>query len=304
MPELPEVEVVRRGLAAHVVGRRVARVAVTHPRATRRHLAGSADLVDRLTGATFTGACRRGKYLWLPVAATPGAHAGSDDAPLALVIHLGMSGSLLVRAGPVSGDPAEPHLRVLIEFADGGPALWFVDPRTFGSVTLDRLVPAEPTGAAGELVPAMIAHLARDPLDPRFDDAAFTARVRRRHTVLKRALLDQTLVSGIGNIYADEALWRARLHWSVPTDRLAPATVEAVLRAVRAVFTDALAAGGTSFDQAYVDVDGRRGWFTRSLAVYGRAGQPCPRCGVPVRREPFMNRSSFFCPDCQPRPSS
>lgn len=279
MPELPEVEVVRRGLARWVVGRTVADATVAHPRAVRRHLAGAEDFEAQLSRRTITGARRRGKYLWLPL--------DSGDAVLA---HLGMSGQLLVRPGAA---PQEIHLRIRVRFTDGGTELRFVDQRTFGGLSY------EPGGAD---LPAPIAHIARDPLDPLFDDAAFFAAVRRRRTALKRALLDQSLISGVGNIYADEALWAAGLHGSRPTETMRRPELERLLGAVRAVMADALDAGGTSFDALYVDVNGQSGYFDRSLAVYGRAGRACRRCGSPVRRDAFMNRSSFTCPRCQPLP--
>ena len=287
MPELPEVEVVRRGLAGHVLDRRIARVDVVHPRAVRRHLAGGDDFAARLAGRTVTAACRRGKYLWLDL---DGGAEGSD----AVLAHLGMSGQMLV-ADP--GRPDEKHLRVRVVFDDGGE-LRFVDQRTFGGLSLHPLTPA----AGGGLLPAPIAHIARDPMDPAFslDDAV--AAIRRRRTELKRALLDQTAVSGIGNIYADEALWHARLHGARPTEKLTRAQGRAVLTAAAQVMDDALAQGGTSFDALYVNVNGASGYFDRSLHAYGQADRPCPRCGTPIRREPFMNRGSFSCPRCQPRP--
>lgn len=280
MPELPEVEVVRSGLERWVVGRTVAKAEMLHPRATRRHLAGPDDVVARLTGRTLTSARRRGKYLWLPL-------SGSDEA---LLGHLGMSGQLLVEPPET---PDGPHLRARIAFTDGGRELRYVDQRTFGGLSVEPLVDG---------VPAVIAHIGRDPLDPEFDVAAFAAALRRRRTGIKRALLDQSLVSGIGNIYADEALWRARLHWARPSETLTRAEISRLLAAVQEVFADALNAGGTTFDSLYVNVNGQSGYFERSLAVYGRAGQPCLRCGTPVRRDPFMNRSSYSCPQCQPRP--
>ena len=288
MPELPEVEVVRRGLAGHVLDRKIAEVEAGHPRAVRRHLEGGADFAARLVGRTITAARRRGKYLWLDL---DGGEAG-DDAVLA---HLGMSGQMLV-AQP--GRPDEKHLRIRLRFADDGPELRFVDQRTFGGLSAHPLVPA----AGGELLPEPIAHIARDPMDPLFDLDAAVAAIRRRRTGLKRALLDQTVVSGIGNIYADEALWRARLHGARPTATLTRAQGRGVLTAATEVMADALAAGGTSFDALYVNINGASGYFDRSLAVYGRADRPCPRCGTPIRRDPFMNRSSFTCPRCQPRP--
>jgi formamidopyrimidine-DNA glycosylase len=288
VPELPEVEVVRRGLADHVLHRTIADVSIAHPRAVRRHLEGAADFTGRLTGRTVTGVHRRGKYLWIDL---DGGALG-DDAVLA---HLGMSGQMLVAA---RARPDETHLRVRIRFADGGPELRFVDQRTFGGLSLHPLVPVE----GGGLLPEPVAHIARDPLDPAFDHDAAVAGIRRRRTGLKRALLDQTVVSGIGNIYADEALWRARLHGARPTERLTRAQGRAVLTAAAEVMRDALEAGGTSFDALYVDVNGASGYFERSLAVYGRADRPCPRCGTSIRRERFMNRSSYTCPRCQPRP--
>jgi formamidopyrimidine-DNA glycosylase len=291
VPELPEVETVRDGLQRWVAGRTVAAVEVRHPRAVRRHVGGGADLAARLTGLTVEAAARRGKYLWLPLAGPDGSRGE------ALIGHLGMSGQLLVRPADA---PAEKHLHVRIGFTDGGPELRFVDQRTFGGVLLDQLVPA--ADRPDELLPAQIAHIARDPLDPHFDELAFAARLRRKDTELKRALLDQTLISGIGNIYADESLWRARLHGARRTSTLTRPAIAALLAEIRGVLGDALRAGGTSFDALYVNVNGESGYFDRSLAVYGQEGRPCPRCGTPIRRVAFMNRSSFFCPVCQRPP--
>jgi len=278
VPELPEVEVVRRGLEQFVVGRRIKSVQVLHPRAVRRHEGGAVDFAARLSGRTIDGARRRGKYLWLPV---------GDDA---LVAHLGMSGQLLV--GPPEAE-LSPHVRIRFEFDDGGPDLRFTDQRTFGHLLVS---------ADGAQSPSVIAHIAPDPLEDAFDLKRLTARMRARRTGVKRALLDQSLVSGIGNIYADEALWRVKLHWARPTDRLRPGTIADLMTAVADVFTEALKDGGTSFDSLYVDVNGESGYFGRSLNVYGRAGEPCLRCGALIRRDPFMNRSSYSCPVCQRRP--
>jgi len=296
MPELPEVEIVRRGLEQHVAGRTVADVDPRHPRALRRHVAGPTDFVDRLRGRRIQAARRRGKYLWLPLA----------DGDEALLAHLGMSGQLVVVP---PGTPDERHLRVKIVFEDGGPELRFVDQRTFGGLALSSgHAPAVHRSGGSDLVagpadvPLELAHVAADPLEEGFDEVAFAAALRRRRTGVKRALLDQTLVSGIGNIYADEGLWRARLHYARATEGVNRPEITRLLAAVRAVFEEALRAGGTSFDALYVDVNGQSGYFERSLAVYGQEGLPCPRCGTPIRRESFMNRSSFFCPRCQPRP--
>jgi formamidopyrimidine-DNA glycosylase len=288
MPELPEVETVRRGLQRWVAGRSVGSVQVAHPRAVRRHLGGPTDFAGRLTGRVLLSACRRGKYLWLPL----GGDRTDLPAAEALLGHLGMSGQLVVKDAHA---PSGPHLRVRVTFVDGPPELRFLDQRTFGGLAVVPL-------AAG--VPAPIAHLAPDPLEPAFDDGTFVRALRRRRTGLKRALLDQTLVSGIGNIYADEALWRARLHYARATDTLPRARAVELLAALRSVLVEALTEGGTSFDALYVDVNGRSGYFERSLAAYGRAGLPCRRCGTAIRREPFMNRSSFRCPRCQRRPAA
>ena len=292
MPELPEVEVVRAGLERHVVGARIATVEILHPRPVRRHLPGPADFATALTGRTVAAARRRGKYLWLPL-----------DNGDALMAHLGMSGQLLVQ--PVDA-PAERHLRVRFALETAGSGvrgtseaspesreLRFVDQRMFGGLSISR---------GGAELPAEISHIARDPLDPLFDDALFVARVRRSSSGIKRLLLTQTVVSGVGNIYADEALWRARLHGERSGERLAPGQVVELLGHVRDVMTDALAQGGTSFDALYVNVNGESGYFDRSLHAYGQEGRPCDRCGTPIRRVAFMNRSSYFCPVCQPVP--
>ncbi|MFD4659481.1 bifunctional DNA-formamidopyrimidine glycosylase/DNA-(apurinic or apyrimidinic site) lyase [Kitasatospora sp. NPDC058444] len=283
MPELPEVEVVRRGLANWVAGRTVADVQVLHPRAVRRQPAGPADFAARLTGTTLGTAQRRGKYLWVPLA---GAGAG-----FSLIGHLGMSGQLLVQDPSV---PDETHLRVRLRFADGGRELRFVDQRTFGALAVEEAEDGDREGT-----PVSIAHIARDPLDPRFDDAAFAAALRAKRTTVKRALLDQTLISGVGNIYADEALWRSKLHYDRPTATLSRPQALLLLANARDVMTAALAVGGTSFDSLYVNVNGESGYFSRDLDAYGREQEPCRRCGTPIRRAAWMNRSSYFCPRCQ-----
>lgn len=277
MPELPEVEVVRRGLHEHLVGREIASVEVYNPRAVRRH--SLAPLEQLLPGARVTDTARRGKYAWLVL----------DDRD-ALLLHLGMSGQMLIV--PAGADGAV-HERIRARFADDGPDLSFVDQRTFGHVLLDP---------GGAVLPAPIAHIARDPLDPQFDQDAVVARIRRRRTGIKRALLDQSVVSGIGNIYADEALWRAELHGARPTEKMTRAQVGRVLDAAREVMIQALDQGGTSFDAMYVNVNGASGYFDRSLNAYGQRDRPCARCGAPIVREQFMNRSSYSCPTCQKRP--
>ena len=295
MPELPEVEVVRRGLEQWVAGRTVAAVEVHHPRAVRRHLEGADHFAAALTGRTLVAARRRGKYLWLPIAEPDGTPAGR-----ALVAHLGMSGQLLVEK-PTSAD--EIHLRARFTFTDGGRELRFVDQRTFGGLAVEECARGGGVGGhAAEQIPGRLAHIAIDPLDESFDVDAFSAALRRRRTEVKRALLDQTLIGGVGNIYADEALWRARLHGARPTQKLTRAQVADLLDGVRDVLSEALAQGGTSFDSLYVDVNGQSGYFSRFLAVYGQADRACPRCGTAITRESFMNRSSYSCPQCQPSP--
>jgi formamidopyrimidine-DNA glycosylase len=279
VPELPEVEVVRLGLERGVAGRTLAQVQVHHPRAVRRHQAGAQDFSDLLAGRTIVSARRRGKYLWLPL-----------DSGDALTGHLGMSGQLLV----VPQDkPIEAHLRIRFTFTDRGRELRFIDQRTFGGLMVV---------AGGADLPSTIAHIARDPLDAEFDDDLFVTRLRNKSTGVKRALLDQTLVSGIGNIYADEALWRAMLHGGRPTELVTKPKARELLAHARDVLNESLAQGGTSFDALYVSTEGVSGLFERSLNAYGREGEPCYRCGTPLRREAWMNRSSYSCPTCQPRP--
>ncbi|MEU9296570.1 bifunctional DNA-formamidopyrimidine glycosylase/DNA-(apurinic or apyrimidinic site) lyase [Streptomyces sp. NPDC048266] len=282
MPELPEVEVVRRGLERWVAGRTVTEVEVLHPRAVRRHPAGGADFVARLQGQRIEAARRRGKYLWLPLAGTGTSVLG----------HLGMSGQLLVQPEKALD---EKHLRIRIRFDDAaGTELRFVDQRTFGGLSLHEQTP--------DGLPDVIAHIARDPLDPEFDDASFHSALRLRRTTVKRALLDQSLISGVGNIYADEALWRSRLHYDRPAGTLTRPRSAELLGHVRDVMNEALAVGGTSFDSLYVNVNGESGYFDRSLDAYGREDEPCRRCGTPMRRRAWMNRSSYFCPRCQRPP--
>lgn len=285
MPELPEVEVVRAGLEPAATGATVERVEVLEPRSLRRHDGPSEDFVARLTGATLETPERRGKFLWLPV---------GDDA---LVIHLGMSGQVLLRDRDA---PRDRLTRIVIDLThpDAGPLrVDFVDQRIFGSMALDELVPTADEPA--QRIPSQVAHIARDPLDPLFDDRRFLAALARKDTTIKRALLDQTLISGIGNIYADEALWAARVHYDQPTRSLSRARAQTLLAEVRLMLGKALAEGGTSFDYQYVNVNGASGYFSQSLNAYGQTGLPCPRCGRAIVRENFMNRGSHFCAHCQ-----
>lgn len=351
MPELPEVETVRVGIADHSLGRPVRAVRVVDARSLRRHLPGPAHFEAALTGRALRGAYRRGKYLWLTLSEADGTLA--DEA---LVVHLGMSGQLLVRdepdgkvgseSGSDSGNDAEAraafdeqprHLRVALELgtagATGGAAstnrtrtgqrLLFVDQRIFGGMFLSPLVPDVPAAVAANktapdemgqsevperfLVPQAVKHIARDPLDTFFDPAAVRRKFLRTSSGIKKVLLDQSVISGVGNIYADEALWRARLHYAKPARTLSAAQTRDLLEAVTRVLRESLAAGGTSFDALYVNVLGESGYFERSLNAYGRAGEPCHRCAEAGRtslivREPFQNRSSYRCPHCQRAP--
>ena len=340
MPELPEVETVRAGLADHSLGRPVRAVRVVDARSLRRHLPGPAHFEAALTDRALRGAYRRGKYLWLTLSEADGALA--DEA---LVVHLGMSGQLLVRDEPGGESDSESearaafdeqprHLRVALELGPAGATrgasgagqrLLFVDQRIFGGMFLSPLVPDVPAAVATNevapdemgqsevpehfLVPQAVKHIARDPLDEFFDPAAVRRKLLRTSSGIKKVLLDQSVISGVGNIYADEALWRARLHYAKPARTLSAAQTRDLLAAVTQVLRESLAAGGTSFDALYVNVLGESGYFERSLNAYGRAGEPCHRCAEAGRtslivREPFQNRSSYRCPHCQRAPRS
>ncbi|GAA1318866.1 bifunctional DNA-formamidopyrimidine glycosylase/DNA-(apurinic or apyrimidinic site) lyase [Leucobacter albus] len=333
MPELPEVEVVRAGLAPAVTGARVLAVEVMDPRALKRHtplgeqpgLGGhgrtlsaetgrsrASDFERRLTGQTLQAPLRRGKFMWIPLADPPGsapvspgaaaslAPGTAPTAGTALLAHLGMSGQLLLRATDAADD-RHVRIRTWIEHPEHGELrLDFADQRLFGSLALDALTPTAPLGA----IPQQAAHIARDPLDEHFDDGAFVAAIRSRGVGAKKLLLDQRLVSGVGNIYADETLWRARVHPEAPGSSLTQRRAASLLHHMREVFAQALAEGGTSFDEQYVNVNGQAGYFAHSLNAYGRGGEACPRCGGPIKRVPFGGRSSHFCPRCQRRPSA
>jgi formamidopyrimidine-DNA glycosylase len=280
VPELPEVEVVRSGLEPAVTS-----VEVFDERSLKRHGAASEDFIARLTGGVLETPRRRGKFLWVPM---------GDEA---LVVHLGMSGQVLLRRPDA---PLDRLTRISIgtEHPLHGPVrVDFVDQRIFGSMAIDDLVRAP--DVAGDTVPSQVAHIARDPIDEHFDDAKFFAKLARRNTGIKRALLDQTLISGVGNIYADEALWASRIHYDQPTGALSRPRAKTLLAEVRLVLGKALAEGGTSFDAQYLNVNGESGYFSHSLNAYGQQGLPCPRCGRPIVREQFMNRGSHFCPWCQ-----
>lgn len=307
MPELPEVEVVRSGLAPAVTGARVTAVEILDHRSVKRHDAASGAFETLLTGQGIEAAVRRGKFLWMPL-----------SSGRALVVHLGMSGQVLLRTVDQPGDDRHAKIRVAIEHPRHGELRFdFVDQRIFGSMAIDRLIPVTVGHAAGfsggvtgdwsALIPSQVAHIARDPLDPEFDTDAFVSALARRDSAIKRVLLDQGLMSGVGNIYADESLWAVRMHGEQPASSLSTRRVRALLDAVRSVLERALAEGGTSFDAQYVNVNGASGYFAHSLNAYGQTGRPCSRCGTAIVREAFMNRSSHRCPRCQrrrmPRPA-
>lgn len=276
MPELPEVETVRSGLHARFVGASISKVEVYHPRSIRHHLAGAIDFAGRLAGRTFIDSGRRGKFMWLAL---------DDDA--LLLCHLGMSGQFLAQS---DSEIDHKHLRTRFQFATVGPQLWFIDQRTFGHLQL-----CEPEGN----IPAAIRHIAPDPFEEDFDLDQCITRLQQRRTAIKSALLDQGLVSGVGNIYADEALWRSGIHGKRRADRVSRSEAAQLLADCRDVMAEAIAEGGTSFDELYVDTNGESGYFERRLDAYGRAGQPCRRCGIPMQREVIGGRSSHSCPHCQ-----
>jgi formamidopyrimidine-DNA glycosylase len=300
MPELPEVEVVRAGLQPAVTDARISGVEIFDERSLRRHAPAAGTFTDQLGGRRILAAVRRGKFLWLPL-----------DSGRALVIHLGMSGQVLLRTPGAAADRLV-RIRLTLEHPTHGE-LWvnFVDQRIFGSMAVDAMEvtrdglrgghsgTVEVDAAWQNRIPGQVAHIARDPIDPSFSAPAFLAALARKNTGVKRALLDQNLISGIGNIYADEALFAARIHYEQPAASLSRAKATALLAAVRTILHRALAEGGTSFDAQYVNVNGQSGYFVHSLEAYGRQGTPCSRCGTLIVREQFMNRGSHFCPRCQ-----
>ena len=280
----------RRGLAEHITGATIVGTEVLHPRAVRGQPGGAAALEAGLEDARITALRRRGKYLWIDLEYPHGGQGSGQSSGRCLLVHLGMSGQMLL------GEPGQvtsPHLRIrslLVTDTGRELELSFVDQRTFGRWELTAPGVTDP-----------VPHIAVDPLDAAFD-AAHTARdIRKKRSEIKRVLLDQTVVSGIGNIYADEALWAAQVHPRKKATAMRQTDVMSLLDAATEVMTRALAAGGTTFDDLYVNVNGASGYFSRSLNVYGREGEPCPRCGTPVVREQWTNRSSHFCPECQRR---
>jgi formamidopyrimidine-DNA glycosylase len=298
MPELPEVETVRAGLAQHLVGAKVKNIEVLDARSLKKNLGGVAGFLAELTGSTIQTVVRRGKFLWLPI---------SDSR--AMVGHLGMSGQILVRNPDFAPDG---QTRVLIEVEDSQGndlEIRFVDQRLFGGLAIDELVPTSdgglggfsPEAQSGKQIPATVAHIARDLLDPDFKPAAIAERMTRKNSGIKRVLLDQNLLSGIGNIYADESLWFAKLHYDKLASAISKKKHLELIEIAAEVLRKAVAQGGTSFDEQYKNVNGESGYFSQSLHAYGQTGMPCTRCGTPIKRVAWANRGSHFCPKCQRR---
>ncbi|MFW7413398.1 bifunctional DNA-formamidopyrimidine glycosylase/DNA-(apurinic or apyrimidinic site) lyase [Demequina sp. SO4-18] len=304
MPELPEVETVRAGLAPVITGADIRAVDIRRDSCVRLLPGGPAEFAGLATDARVAAVVRRGKFLWLPL-----THAGDREPDEALSAHLGMSGQFRVHLGPWDEAPdPHPHCRARLRLDRGGTALTldFLDQRTFGYLHIEPLEPTADARAGGQgsalaSVPGSVAHIGRDALDPHLDERAVARAWRRGARGIKQVLLDQTLVSGIGNIYADEALWLARIHPERPASAVSAPQARALLDAARAVMGRALAQGGTSFDALYVNVNGESGYFSRSLEAYGRAGEPCARCGSIIRRESIGGRSTHWCARCQRR---
>ncbi|MFN3865828.1 MAG: bifunctional DNA-formamidopyrimidine glycosylase/DNA-(apurinic or apyrimidinic site) lyase [Demequina sp.] len=304
MPELPEVETVRSGLEPLITGAEIRAVDIRRASCVRLLPGGASQFSAMAAHARIGAVVRRGKFLWLPV-----THDGAPEPAEALSAHLGMSGQFRVHSGPWDGAPEpHPHCRARILLDRGGARLTldFLDQRTFGYLHVEPLVPTADALAGGQgsalaAVPGSVAHIGRDALDPHLDEAAVVRAWRRGSRGIKQVLLDQTIVSGIGNIYADEALWLARVHPERPASAVSAAQGRALLDAARAVMGRALAQGGTSFDALYVNVNGESGYFSRSLEAYGRAGEPCARCGAQIRRESIGGRSTHWCARCQRR---
>jgi formamidopyrimidine-DNA glycosylase len=306
LPELPEVETVRFGLSQYLTGSRVRAIEVLDERSLKRHLAGPIDFVTTLENAQILSVVRRGKFLWMPLLLV-----GQSRATHALVGHLGMSGQMLIRNASAEPDKLTRvviHLESLtgeeIEFR-------FIDQRIFGSLQIDELVstpdalpggfsdvPVESHSWANQ-IPRSAAHIARDPLDIDFDAEAVIAKMRKKSSGIKRVILDQGVLSGVGNIYADEALWASRMHYDTPASALSAKKLQALVQEIDRILREAVAAGGTSFDEQYKNVNGESGYFEVSLNAYGQTGKPCNRCGRAIRRDSWMNRGSHFCPTCQ-----
>ena len=279
MPELPEVETVRRGIEAKVVGRKIISVEVGRERSVRR--VGREAVIHGLTGTTVTNARRRGKYLLCDL-----------DSGDEMMIHLRMSGRVLVE--PVGTKrPTHTHVVLSLSERDGvSDEMWFVDPRTFGEVVV--FDPAYTAQVLPELV-----RLGVDPICEPFDSAILAGRLKGKRGAIKPLLLSQHVVAGIGNIYADESLWLAKLHYDKQASSIPKKKHLELIEIAAEVLRKAVAQGGTSFDEQYKNVNGESGYFSQSLNAYGMTGLPCKRCGTPIKREAWANRGSHFCPKCQ-----
>ncbi len=278
MPELPEVESVRKGLERHLRSSTITKIRSLHHRALS---AQSIAPLDSLVGLTVKDVRRRGKFIWLEF----------RDHELLLLAHLGMSGQFRVFRD--LQEKPHQHLRATFSVAKRGKAfrLDFLDQRTFGWLRVDR--------GSDSGIPESIGHIAPDPFEDDFDDAEVIRRIQSRRSEIKRVILDQGILSGVGNIYADEALWRSRIHPEMRADKLSQTQLRRLLASIRYVMQRALESGGTSFDQLYVNVNGESGYFANKLAVYGREGESCRRCRGVIKRIHFTNRSSHLCPQCQ-----
>jgi len=277
MPELPEVETVRRGLQHLVTGYRITEALDLHPRALKPE---SIAPLATLNGAKITGTNRRGKFMWLTL-----------NRPYVLVAHLGMSGQFLIHQKNL---PKATHVRAQFNLKKTmrTQELVFNDQRTFGWLSIEELRDNVPTSAQ---------HIAPDPFDSLFEKAATVKNYLRRNIKIKTALLNQEIMSGVGNIYADETLWRAKVHPEIITSELSAKKIATIIDYATEVMSEAIEKGGTSFDDLYINVNGESGFFEQSLAAYGREGEPCPCCGTPIKRITFGARSSHFCPRCQKR---
>lgn len=279
MPELPEVETVRKGLSTLVTGFRIERVQELHPRV--RKVSSIAPL-DSISGAKIQIISRRGKFLWFVL-----------DRPEVLVAHLGMSGQFLLN---IPKRPAPKHPRAIFQLIKGRKKeeLIFNDQRTFGWLSVESTV---------EGIPSSALHIAKDPFEEYFVKEHAVSAYATRNMKIKSALLNQEIMSGVGNIYADEALWRARIHPETSTRALSRKRISGLIDSAIEVMSEAIAKGGTSFDDLYVNVNGESGFFEQSLSAYGQTNEPCPRCGTPIRKTLVGQRSSHFCPRCQRKPA-
>ena len=313
MPELPEVETVRAGLAPALTNATVTAIEVLDARSFKRHVGGVDDFIATMVGSKILAVVRRGKFLWMPLELPTGRSSGHK---LAMVGHLGMSGQMLLRTPGFAEDKLTRVIIHAVSESGERVEMRFIDQRLFGSLAIDYLVPTSdglPGGFSNglgvtssddstwwrNLIPASAAHIMRDPLDADFDEKFVLAKFKKKNSGIKRVLLDQQTLSGIGNIYADEALWRSQLHYDQPAASLTGPKAKELLQHVREILAKAVTEGGTSFDEQYKNVNGESGYFAVSLNAYGMTGMPCKRCGTQIKRDNWMNRGSHFCPKCQ-----